>query len=794
MSIHKIFTNEELTNLAKERFAQERAINRLDGWFLVREIAREGDEKYKNEPDCIRIAKTLKDIVAGIPLSIGSYNVFAGTQDDAFARSYALINPAFSVESFTGYCDPTAVFNDITPDGQISQERIESLREYTKETEYVKRLNKAYEIAGDCTGDGVFFIEQVTGHLIPDIKLILSCGIDEIKSKISHNKTLNTDTEKENYYDAMLISLDALAVLIGRYASIAGENALRAGGKEKEKLIFMAKTLNKLKNSGAKSLYEAIQLFILVWQTMCIEQAPNPYAFSIGNIDRIFEPYREIEGIGRNEAAALFKSFLVFFNVADRSWAISQNLMVGGKSEKGEDLTNLSTYAVLDAFYDMNLPQPILSVKYHKNTPDELHRELGKFFFSAGVLTPSLFNDESMFKVLSLAGIDDEDLPDYSIAGCQEPLIMGKDNGNTTNSWLNLAKILEVTVNDGVSSLTGKKVGLNHTELGYDSREQLLLNIKEAFKKQCEYFIPIMIKAANAASEALSVMQVPFLSTMMGGIESGVDTRDTKRQGTKYNGSGCLIHGLSVVADSFAAIEGFLKEGQYETQHLFNSMMTDFEGEEELRQYLLCFPKYGNNIADVDNEAADIATEISTMVENSRNYLGNRFRPDYATPSTHLLYGYKVGATPDGRHAREMLGYGIDPLYGEANNGLGFRILSSLKLPYEKMCGGYASHFGIDPKCFKGANFEEKGLEFREKVINPLFYNPANKKDTSPFYLYVNVTTPEILRKVLANPKKYAPNGVYIVRIHGTFVNFLDLSPDIQNDIIKRLDLESTTM
>lgn len=794
MSIFKIYTNEELTEIAQKRFAEERAIDRLNGWFLAREISRQGDEKYQNDPDCLRIAKTLKDILGGIPLSIGSYHIYAGTQDDGFARSYALINPAFSVESFTGYCDPTAVFNDISPDGEISQDRIEALRSYTMKTEYVKSLNQAYEIAGDCTAEGVFFIEQVTGHLIPDVREILACGINGIKGKIAHNKNITDDPEKGNYYEAMQISLDALTVLISRYAAIARENSSLAQGKEKEKLRFMEKTLNKLKNSRAESLYEAIQLFILVWQTMCIEQTPNPYAFSIGNVDRIFEPYREMEGLGRNEAASLLKSFLVFFNVADRSWAISQDLIVGGKSVQGEDLTNLTTYAVLDAFYDMNLPQPILSVKYHQNTPEELHRELGKFFFTPGVLTPSMFNDDSLFKVLSRAGIDEADLPDYSIAGCQEPLIMGKDNGNTTNSWLNLAKILEVTVNDGVSSLTGRKVGLNHQELGYENRIQVLENIEAAFKKQCQYFMPIMVKAANAASEALSVLQVPFLSTMMGGIESGIDVRDVKRQGTKYNGSGCLIHGLSVVADSITAIKGFLKEGRYEADRFFKSMMADFAADEELRQYLLCFPKYGNNIAAVDNEAVNIVTEISRMVENSRNYLGNRFRPDYSTPSTHLLYGYKVGATPDGRHAREMLGYGIDPLYGEASNGLGFRILSSLKLPFEKMFGGYGSHFGVDPKYFRGANDAEKGSEFRERVINPLFNNVVKQKDIGPFYLYVNVTTPETLRKVLANPKKYAPSGIYIVRIHGTFVNFLDLSPDIQNDIIKRLDLESTAI
>ena len=85
-------------------------------------------------------------------------------------------------------------------------------------------------------------------------------------------------------------------------------------------------------------------------------------------------------------------------------------------------------------------------------------------------------------------------------------------------------------------------------------------------------------------------------------------------------------------------------------------------------------------------------------------------------------------------------------------------------------------------------------MEFNNKIFTPLFFNTYDEKQVSPFYLYVNVTTPEMLRKVLAEPKKYAPSGVYIVRIHGTFVNFLDLSPEIQEDIIKRLDPASTEL
>lgn len=783
---------EKITELAKKRFQEERSLDHLEGWFLAKEIQRECDEKFKDEADCIRIAKTQVEVMKHIPLTLGDYHVFAGTQDDSFARSYALINPAFTVDSFCGYCDPVAVFGDIEPIGDITQERIDDLKEYNKQTAYADALVKAYDIAGNSTEEAIFFIEQVTGHLIPDVRPLLAEGTTGVRAKIEKNQAACTDNRKD-YFEAMKISLEALEVLAERYADLAGAKASEATGDTKEQFATMEKALRKVPKQGADNLFEAIQSFILIWQTMCLEQTPNPFAFSVGNADRIFEPYRAKTEMNREDAAALFKHLLVFFNVADRSWAISQNLIVGGKSVDGDDLTNMSSYALLDAYYDMNLPQPILSVKLHKNTPQELYESLGRFFFTPGCLTPSLFNDDSVFEVLKAHGVATEDLQDYSVAGCQEPLIMGKDNGNTTNSWLNLGKILELVLNGGVSTITGKKFGKTDEENGCKNKLEVLQNVREIFYQNVDEYVDKMTASANAASEAIGLLQVPFLSTMMGGVESGIDTRDTKKQGTKYNGSGCLIHGLSVVADSFVAIDTLLEERPEDAERLIEALRTNFEQDPELHQYLLSCKKYGNNIPKVDLEAREIASRVADIVASKKNYLGNPFRSDFATPSTHLLYGYWVGATPDGRKSREMLGYGVDPLYGEAHQGLGFRVLSGMKLPYEKMNGGYASHFGINPNYFKADSFEGKGVEFRDKIVNPLFYNPANK-EIQPFYLYVNVTTPEMLRKVLADPKKYAPSGVYIMRIHGTFVNFLDLSPAIQEDIIKRLDLESTSI
>ncbi|WP_270645091.1 pyruvate formate lyase family protein [Merdimonas faecis] len=792
MEIKAVLNAQKITELAKERFKEERSLNHLEGWFLAKEIQRECDEKFKDDPDCIRIAKTQVEVMKRIPLSLGDYHVFAGTQDDSFARSYALINPAFTVDSFSGYCDPVAVFGDIDPIGDITQERIDDLKEYNNHTKFADALRHAYNLAGDDTSEAIYFIEQVTGHLIPDVRPMLAGGTESIRAQIEKNQAACGDDRKD-YFEAMKISLDALEVLADRYAALAEEKEAAASGEAKERYRLMKDTLKKVPRHGADDLFEAIQSFILIWQTMCLEQTPNPFAFSVGNADRIFEPYRAKTNMSREVAASLFKHLLVFFNVADRSWAISQNLIIGGKSNEGEDLTNPTSYALLDAYYDMNLPQPILSVKLHKNTPKELYESLGRFFFTPGCLTPSLFNDDSLFPILEAHGVDHEDLQDYSVAGCQEPLIMGKDNGNTTNSWLNLGKILELCISGGVSTITGKKLGKTDEENGCKNKLEVLQNIRRIFYQNVDEYADRMTKAANAASEAIGLLQVPFLSTMMGGVESGIDTRDTKRQGTKYNGSGCLIHGLSVVADSFIAIDTLLKERPQDADRLVEALRTNFENDPEMHEYLMNCKKFGNNEAEVDREAQEVANKVADIVASKKNYLGNPFRSDFSTPSTHLLYGYWVGATPDGRKSRDMLGYGVDPLYGEAHSGLGFRVLSGMKLPYEKMNGGYASHFGINPNYFRSETFEGKGLEFRDKIMNPLFYNPENP-NIQPFYLYVNVTTPDMLRKVLKEPKKYAPSGVYIMRIHGTFVNFLDLSPAIQEDIITRLDMESTSL
>ena len=595
-----IYKAGELTQKAKALYREEREIKRLDGWFIAKETEMKADTKYQSLDAQVKKAYLLCEVVKEMPISLSDNAVFVGTQRDAFARSYALINPSFTVEGFSGYCDPMAIYNDIEPNEEFTKERIDAVRSFTAKSKMVEMLNETYSKAEDYTKEVIFFVEQVTGHVIPDFRYALKHGVDAMIEE--------ANKKEGKFYKAAAVSLSAAKILIERYIALIDEQIKTRDEKRVSELIFLKNSLNNINGGKANNLYEALQLYLVLWELMCLEQAPNPYAFSLGNADRIFEPYRG--ELSREEAAELFRHFLVFYNVGDRSWAISQNVLIGGRDIDGNDLTSVMSYAIMDAYYDMNLPQPILSVKLHKNTPQKLYEEMGRFFFTPGALTPSLFNDDALFTVLQKYGVERDDIPDYSVAGCQEPLIMGKDNGNTTNSWLSLPKVLEMVLFGGVSAITDEKL--------METQEYDLKDIRTAFYKTLDAVMDKMVEFANGASVALSELKVPFLSCFMGGMESGTDMRDTKVQGTPYNGSGCLVHGLTVLADSFIAIDKYVEKYPDGRERLLNALKNNFEGYEDIRSFLLSCPKFGNNIEEVDNEAAIIANKVSDMLRSKK--------------------------------------------------------------------------------------------------------------------------------------------------------------------------------
>jgi len=775
--------NKKLTEGVESLRRFKRNQKTVNTWFFVQEIKMREHKAMLKEgltPDTSAgQAELLCRVVETMPLSIPDGSAVAGSQDVAFSPSYALINPSFKVEEFAGYCDPCAAYSDVAIEDDLTEERVETVKKYWENTDYVKKLYDVYDSYTDYTGEVAFFMEPVTGHTIPDLRPFLKNGISAMKQQ-----ALSSEIE---YGAAMARSLEAVIILAERYRKLALDKAEKCGDSgESSRCLKIAEVLERIPANGASNLHEAIQMFTLLWQIMVLEQAPNPYAFSVGNLDRMLLPY--LKETNFNEAVALVRHLLCFFQVGNRCWAISQNIMVGGRDEQGNDLTDTMTEVVLDAFFQSNDPQPALSVKVHSETPESLYLNMGRFFFLPGHSTPSLFNDDSVFPMLAKQGTADSDLPDYSIAGCQEPLIMGKASLNTTNTWLNLGKLLELVLNDGKSTISGKQIGPTWQELGYDNIDEVFADAEGAFFKLLDIVLFKMEAAGNACTELLGHEKpVPFTSSLMDSFASFRDMRDPENPGVRYNGSGCLIHGLGVVADSLIALKSALEK--WTADEVRSALATDFEGYGQMKSFMENQPKYANNVSACDSVAVRIASEVCECISSLRNPAGRAYLADWSTPSTHLLYGYWVGATPDGRSARSMLGYGIDPRPEASRSELPERFLSFRKLPFHSMTGGYASHIGICPiDAELGDSPEAKALWMRDRIIKPLF-RLGDGVDNAPYYVYFNIDSAEHLRAVLKDPGELAPSGVYIMRIHGTFVNFLDLSPAIQEDIIKRLEV-----
>ena len=805
--------NTEWKDILKEGVELVRKAKRsqecMDEWFLVQEIkmqeARTMRAEGRNPDDAAGQAELLCRMVRRIPISIVKGSAIAGTQDGAFSASYALINPSFKVEEFAGYCDPTAIYDDVLPNSKkgITKQRIQTVRQYWEKTGYVKELQEIYTKAGDEINEVVYFVEPVTGHTIPDLRPYLKNGVPAMQQ--------NARESGQEYGRIMAAVLEAVIILAGRYRELAQTLAQQEDcPNEKTRLLRIAEILSRVPEQPANTLHEAIQSFVLLWQVMALEQAPNPYAFSAGNLDRVLQPYYREAETSREEAVELVRHLLCFFQVGKRCWAISQNVIVGGRDEKGQDLACDMTYVVLDAFFETNDPQPALSIKVHSGTSEGFYRSLGRFFFSPGHSNPSLFNDDVMFEILRNRRVAEEDLPDYCIAGCQEPLIMGKASLNTTNTWLNLAKVLELALNDGISLITGKKVGPSWQELGLGGGpDAVYSNLEQVFFDSLEKTLPNMRDAGNSCTVLLGNQKpVPFTSALMDSFHTWRDMRDPEKQGTRYNASGCLIHGLSVVADSLYAVGRALSYGKWTAADIPKALQNNFEGYGELRHFLSSQDKFGNDCDQADEIAVRLVNGVSDRINNLKDPTGNNYLADWSTPSTHLLYGYWVGATPDGRKSRTMLGFGVDPQPAFDRGGLSKRFLSAWKLPYLKMDGGYASHIGLRQSSAKGVDsLEEKGIWMRDNIIKPLFRlgirtaspprgvppGTSGEPVEAPYYVYFNVDSASNLRQVLKNPKKYAPSGIYIMRIHGTFVNFLDLSPAIQEDIIMRIEPGKST-
>ncbi len=350
-------------------------------------------------------------------------------------------------------------------------------------------------------------------------------------------------------------------------------------------------------------------------------------------------------------------------------------------------------------------------------------------------------------------------------------VLQGNYLGWSDAAMFNIVKALELTLNNGICLITGRQTGLKTGSLENFAD---YASLETAFRKQIDYFIEKMVKACELVENRHQKhLPSPFLSCIIDNcLETGADVT---AGGAKYNMSGIQAIQVANVADSLAVLKKLVFDDKVVSKKAFlDALRNNFEGDETMRQ--LCVnrvPKYGNDIAWVDNIGAEWVTYFASRLKNYRNYRGGPYHMGLYTVSAHVPMGQNVGASPDGRFSMTPLADGgMSPMYGRDKTGPTAVLNSVSRIPAQLATNGTLLNMKFLPGFFNNSSDRDKFSSLLKAFVKL----PIN-------HVQFNVITAQELINAKADPESY--RGLTI-RVAGYTAYFTELAGDLQDEIIKR--------
>lgn len=625
--------------------------------------------------------------------------------------------------------------------------------------------------------------DHAQGHICPDVKKWLALGPSGLRIE-AEKQIAGAEENKRKFYECVIIVLDAACDFMLRYANLANTMAEdKRNGKYVQDLKEVARICSKLAVNPAESFHEAVQSMWFLFTLLHLES--NSSSFSPGRADQYLYPYFTADmNAGRIDlqgaleiVEALWLKFnqIVYMRNSNSAkyfagFPIGFNVALGGQTPDGEDASNELSYLFLRAQEHIGLPQPNLSVRLFEKSPDSLLDYCSQVI-SKGSGMPQVFNDESIIPALEKQGISHKDAMDYGIVGCVELTPQGNNLGWSDSAMFNLVKVLELTLNGGVCLVTGKKIGLDTGTLEtYRTYEEL----EKAYQKQIDYYTEKMISACEKVEDIHQrFLPSAFLSSVINDcLQKGLDVT---KGGAHYNFSGIQAIQVANIADSLAALKYAVFEKRLvSSHHLLEALRKDFNGEEELRLFLLNkIPKYGNDVEWVDLIGEKWIEYFANRLSVRKNFRGGRYHTGMYTVSSHVPMGANVGATPDGRKAKQPLADGgMSAVYGRDTKGPTSLLKSVSRIDSSLGSNGTLLNMKFLPQLFKTSEGIHKfsGLlkSFVRLRINHVQFNVVRKED---------------LLAAQKHPDQYRS---LTVRVAGYTAYFTELAHDLQDEIIAR--------
>ncbi len=762
-------------------------------------------ENYGKMPNCILRAKNFYEICKKKTIYIGKDELIVGERGPVPKAV-----PTFPELTCHSVEDLHTLNTRELQPYHISQEDIDTYaREVipywegrTQRERIFSHVSKEWEEAYHA---GVFteFMEQrAGGHTAMDGKMYQR-GLLDCKALIA--QTLNEldfindpeATDKQQELQAMDISCDAAILFAERHADLAEKMAAEESNlQRKAELVKIANVCRWVPAHAPRDMQEAIQMYWFVHLGTVTElngwDCMNP-----GHIDQHLFPFYQ-KGIAdgtmtREKAKELISCFWIKFNnqpappkvgitaLESGTYNDFTNINIGGIDKNGNNAVNELSYIILEVQEELHELQPGLSIHVSRVTPDEFVMA-GAKVIRQGHGYPSVFNPDVYTKELVRQGKTQEDANEGGCSGCIEVGAFGKEAYILTG-YLNTPKILEITLNNGIDPMTGKKLGLETGDpRTFTTYEQLY----EAYHQQMVYFVNMKL-AVNNYIERMFSLYAPatFLSLFIDDcITRG---RDYYSGGARYNTTYIQCTGLGTITDSLSTLKKHVFEDKkFTMDELLKAVGCNWGREdncqlstvncqlEKMRQFILNrTPFFGNDDEYADSIAVKVYDDLVEAIEGHPNTRGGKTQLNMLSTTCHNYFGSVCGASVNGRLAHFAISDGTSPAHGADTHGPTAVIKSLGKLDQTKS-GGTLLNVRFVPALLK----RDEDLRKLVSLIRTYF-------NMGGHHIQFNIVDTQTLLDAQKQPEEYKD---LLVRVAGYSDYFNDMTEQLQNEIIARTE------
>ncbi|MDD6189386.1 MAG: pyruvate formate lyase family protein [Clostridiales bacterium] len=771
-------------------------------------------EFYMNNPQLTGIlkrAKNLRNLFENMPVHINEDEVIVGWQGASYRCCALYPETSFNwfMKELRAGTIPKREQDPYDIDPEDEKYLLETGDFWDKNSmsaivdEYMPRYHR-----DNMTGNGVLFFgpkdncQSPVGHFVANFWTATQKGFGAIQReaeekmrKLEEDGIYGDSIYKYNFYRAVSIVSEGLIHWSKRYGKECERLAeLEKNPERKAELLRMADTLNWIMENPCRNFHDAVQCIYLYQLAMCMDG--QQHGISYGRVDQYLGHYYEQDiangTITPEYAQEILDLFYLKVAECNKIWSegatksgpgytSGQLMTLGGVDKDGNDATNAVTYMMLQSAGRLVLHDPPQALRIHDGTPDELWEAAIETTKRCGGV-PTFESDKVIIPALMKRGIPLEDARNYCLNGCVEPSVGGYEwaqpGGTGTESYLNIANAFLLAINNGINPMRfpgGPEPKQTGPATGYLYEMTSMDQVLEAVKTQFDFFCKWQISCINAWESMASFHNpLPMVSaTLEGCMENG---KDCQAGGAKYNSTGNSCIGLGNVADSLNIIDYVcFREKIATTRELYDAIMANWEGYEELRQIINGrAPRYGNGDPEADKYVDFTASTYANAINRGTGPRG-RFSAGCYPVTANVIFGWFTWATPDGRKFGDPLTDGISNVQGMDKNGPVSFINSVLNFDQSEYGNGTLCNMKFHPTALKG----EGGTAKLRAVMQSYF-------DGGGMELQLNIVSSDTLRDAQVHPENYKD---LVVRVAGFSAYFVEVFKGCQDDLIRRTEM-----